>query len=329
MKKVIFDRRWEGGHGIGRFSSEITKRVSFDAYIRINIKPTSPIDIFVTPWFLFFNKSIYFTPGFNAPWLFVGRSVITVHDLNHIDISGNDSRLKSLYYDFVLKRACRKSLVVFTVSEFSKKRIVAWADVNPEKVIVVGNGVSKEFCPAGEAYNPGFKYFLCVSNRKAHKNEERLITAFSMVKNRGDIKLLLTGKETPELRKHIASLGISNDVIFSGFIDEEKLPSFYRGATALLMPSLYEGFGLPVIEAMACGIPTVVSNTTALNEIAEGYSVLVNPEDVGDIAKGIGVIIEDETLVNRLKVKGLQQAGNFTWDKTVSLINRAMNNLKE
>ncbi len=144
MKKIIFDKRWEGGHGIGRFSSEITKRVNFDGYIKLNIKPTSPLDILVTPWYLFYNKSIYFTPGFNAPWLFVNRSIITIHDLNHIDISGNDSYLKTIYYDFVLKRACKKSLLIFTVSEFSRRRIAEWAGVSPEKIVVVGNGVSKD-----------------------------------------------------------------------------------------------------------------------------------------------------------------------------------------
>jgi Glycosyltransferase len=329
MKKIIFDKRWEGGHGIGRFSSEITKRVNFDGYIKLNIKPTSPLDILITPWYLFSNKSIYFTPGFNAPWLFVNRSIITIHDLNHIDISGNDSRLKTIYYDFVLKRACKKSLLIFTVSEFSRRRIAEWAGVSPEKIVVVGNGVSKDFRPEGDVFKPGYKYFLCVSNRKLHKNEERLIKAYSTIEDKCGIKLLLTGKETPELKEYIASLDLSDDIYFTGYIDEEKLPSYYRGASALLMPSLYEGFGLPVIEAMACGVPTLASNTTALKEIAEGYSVLVDPESVEDIARGINSLINNKVLVNDLQIKGLHRARQFTWDKTVSLINHSLTKLRK
>ena len=329
MKKIVFDKRWEGGHGIGRFSSEITKKIDFDSYIKVNVKPTSPLDIFVTPWYLFFNRSLYFTPGFNAPWFFVSRSIITIHDLNHIDIRGNDSFLKTVYYDFVLKRACKKSLLIFTVSEFSKKRIAEWAGVSSDKIVVVGNGVAKEFRPDGDAYQPGYKYFLCVSNRKLHKNEERLIKAYSMIKEREGIKLLLTGKETPELKKYIVSLGLSEDVVFTGYIDDENLPSYYRGAKALLMPSLYEGFGLPVIEAMACGIPTLASNTTALKEIAEGYSVLVDPESADDIARGIKSLINDEVLLTDLQVKGLNRAKKFTWDKTVNSINQSLATLRE
>jgi glycosyltransferase involved in cell wall biosynthesis len=324
MKKIIFDKRWEGGHGIGRFSKEITRRITFNGYIDINVKPTSPLDILVTPWYLIFNKSLYFTPGFNAPWFFVNRSIITIHDLNHIDITGNDSFLKTLYYNYVLKRACRKALLIFTVSEFSKKRIAQWSNIEPGKIIVVGNGVSKDYRPDGDAYNPGYKYFFCVSNRKLHKNEERLIKAFSEIKDRKGIKLLLTGNESQKLRDLISSLDLSKDVIFTGYIDEEKLPSFYRGARALLMPSLYEGFGLPVIEAMACGIPTLASNTTALKEISENSSILVDPESVKDISAGIEILINNDSIMEELKIKGLENVRRYTWDKTVEIINKSL-----
>jgi glycosyltransferase involved in cell wall biosynthesis len=215
------------------------------------------------------------------------------------------------------------------VSEFSRRRIAEWAGVSPEKIVVVGNGVSKDFRPEGDVFKPGYKYFLCVSNRKLHKNEERLIKAYSTIEDKCGIKLLLTGKETPELKEYIASLDLSDDIYFTGYIDEEKLPSYYRGASALLMPSLYEGFGLPVIEAMACGVPTLASNTTALKEIAEGYSVLVDPESVEDIARGINSLINNKVLVNDLQIKGLHRARQFTWDKTVSLINHSLTKLRK
>ncbi|MFZ4833172.1 glycosyltransferase family 4 protein [Rouxiella sp. Mn2063] len=328
MKKIVFDKRWEGSHGIGRFSSEITKRIKFDKYIDAKVKPTSPIDIFVTPWYLFFNRSIYFTPGFNAPWLFVKRSILTVHDLNHVDTPGNSSFLKKIYYNLVLKRGCRKSLAIFTVSEFSKTRIVDWSGVDRNKVVVVGNGVSSEFSPDGPKYQPGYKYILCVSNRKEHKNEVLLIRAFAKIARSSDVKLVFSGSMTPALSELVDKLGIKKHIVFTGFIKDSELPNYYRGATALIMPSLYEGFGLPVIEAMACGIPTIASSTTSLGEIAAGASLLVDPTDIDDISQAIAKIVTNAELRKELSEKGLEHVKQFTWDNTVRKIEEVVKRSK-
>jgi len=328
MKKIVFDKRWEGSHGIGRFSSEITKRIKFDKYIDAKVKPTSPIDIFVTPWYLFFNRSIYFTPGFNAPWLFVKRSILTVHDLNHVDTPGNSSFLKKMYYNLVLKRGCRKSIAIFTVSEFSKKRIVDWSGVDRNKVVVVGNGVSGEFSPDGPKHQPGYKYILCVSNRKEHKNEVLLIRAFARIARSSDVKLVFSGSMTPALSELVDKLGIKKHIVFTGFIKDSDLPNYYRGATALVMPSLYEGFGLPVIEAMACGIPTIASSTTSLGEIAAGASLLVDPTDIDDISQALAKIITDAELRKELSEKGLAHVKQFTWDNTVRKIEEVVKRSK-
>lgn len=101
--QFLYDERWIGEHGIGRYAYEIQNRIKFNNTIKSKVKPTSPLDIFVTPWYLLFNSLIYITPGFNAPWFFAKRTIITIHDLNHIDIKGNDSVLKSLYYNLILK----------------------------------------------------------------------------------------------------------------------------------------------------------------------------------------------------------------------------------
>ncbi|MDU3812042.1 glycosyltransferase family 4 protein [Klebsiella grimontii] len=320
MKKIIFDRRWEGGHGIGRFSTEITSRIKFHKYIVNNIKPTNPIDILITPWYLFLNNYVYFTPGFNAPYLFVKRSVITIHDLNHIDLDNNSSFLKKLYYRLVLKRACKKSLAIFTVSEFSKRRIIDWAGIDGVKVTVVGNGVSGNFKPDGRSFLPGYNYIFCVSNRKEHKNEKRLIEAFSLVNNRGDLKLVFSGKPTAEIIEFIKSLNLENDIVFTGFISDDELPAYYRGALMLVMPSIYEGFGLPVIEAMACGTPTIASNTTSLSEIAGDASLLVDPLNVHDISAAMHTLISDSNLREELKIKGLEHVKQYTWENTVHKI---------
>ena len=327
MKKIIFDKRWEGRHGIGRFSSEISKRIDFKNVIKIRVKPVSPFDIFITPWYLIFNDFIYFTPGFNAPWFFIKRAIVTIHDLNHIDIKGNDSLLKRIYYKFVLKRACRKSLAIFTVSEFSKNRIVEWSGADSSKITVVNNGVSSFFKKDGEAYKPGYDYFFCVSNRKEHKNEFRLVEAYSLLRNREEIKLLFTGEPTKKLMEYISAKGVEGDVLFSGFLSDEALACYYRGAKALLMPSLYEGFGLPVIEAMACGIPTLVSNTTALGEIGKDCSILVDPMSIPDIINGLQRIISDSDHMKHLSKLGLERAKSYTWDNTSKIITKTLTEL--
>lgn len=328
MKKIIFDKRWEGGHGIGRFSQEITSRLKFDRYLTNNIKPTSPIDIFVTPWYLWSNSFIYFTPGFNAPYFFIKRSVITIHDLNHIDINNNSNILKKIYYKLVLKRACKKSLAILTVSEFSKRRIVEWSGISGDKVTVVGNGVSKNFKPDGEAFNPGYDYIFCVSNRKEHKNEKRLIEAYSIIHERNNIKLVFSGKPTIELSDYIKSLNLEKNIIFTGFINDEELPAYYRGALLLIMPSVYEGFGLPVIEAMACGIPTIVSNTTSLGEIAGNASLLVDPLNVQSISGALHKLISNNSLRQELKIKGLTHVKKYTWENTVSKVRMVLDALR-
>ncbi|HGZ0313770.1 TPA: glycosyltransferase family 4 protein, partial [Klebsiella pneumoniae] len=318
--RFLYDERWIGEHGIGRYAYEIQTRIKFNNTIKSKVKPTSPLDIFVTPWYLLFNSLIFITPGFNAPWFFAKRTIITIHDLNHIDIKGNDSVLKSLYYNLILKRACKKCIAIFTVSEFSKKRIVDWSGISPKKVVVAGNGVSKGFIPTGEKYLPGYKYFLCVSNRKEHKNEKRLIDAYCRLENKHDVKLLFTGNPTDEMIDYIKSNNAQENIIFTGYIDEADFPKYYRGSIALLMPSLYEGFGLPVIEAMACGVPVLASNTTALNELARGYAITVDPFSIGEITAGLNSLITDDVLREELVIKGLQRAKEYSWDNTVEII---------
>jgi glycosyltransferase involved in cell wall biosynthesis len=324
VKKITYDQRWEGSHGIGRFSTEITKRLKFNNYLNSKIKPTSIFDVLITARALIFNQNIFFTPGFNAPYVAASRSIITIHDLNHIDMPGNSSLLKRIYYNIILKRGCKKALVIFTVSEFSKKRIIEWSGVEKSKVVVVGNGVSNDFSPHVKPYSPGYRYLFCVSNRKAHKNEVRLIKAFAQANTGSDTVLLLSGNTTPELSELISQLNLNDRVRFTGFIRDDELPSYYRGATGLIMPSLYEGFGLPVIEAMACGVPTIASRTTSLGEIAGDAAILVDPTNVADIADSISKLFLDIELRQHMIEKGLEHVKLYTWDKTVNKIKDAI-----
>jgi glycosyltransferase involved in cell wall biosynthesis len=208
---------------------------------------------------------------------------------------------------------------VLTVSEFSKQEILEWAGLPEEKVLVVGNGVGSEFSPEGKRHVPGYPYLFYVGNFKPHKNLERLLKAFARSGLPGEVRLLCTGNpDEPSLRL-IRDMGLENCVIFKGVIPDEELPAYYRGALALVFPSLYEGFGLPALEAMACGTPVVTSGITALPEVVGDAAVVVDPYDVESIAWGIRRVVEDNTLREELCRKGIERAKHFSWDRTAEL----------
>lgn len=326
--RFFYDARWIGEHGIGRVARILDEALQLP-HLDIKGSPSSPLDTLFL-W-LASLKSIpagdgLFTPGYNAP-LFISRPfVFTIHDLNHIDRPENASLLKTVYYSLVMRRACRKAAVVLTVSEFSRQRIIAWAGIAPFKVVNIDNGVDPAYNVHAHAYQPGFRYLLSVSNRKPHKNEPRIIKAFAVAAIDADIRLLFTGKPTDELLQLARSLGVESRLVFIGRVAEDELPGLYRGAMGLVFPSLYEGFGLPVIEAMSCGTPVLTANTTSLPEVAGDAALLVNPNSVEEIRKGIEELCNDRALREVLSAKGLLQAAKFSWPATVEKVRLALEN---
>ncbi len=313
--EVFFDSRWVGDHGIGRFARMLKLRLSLQD-LSIGRSPSSPFDpLRMTAAMLRLRSdSGVLSPGYNAP-LFVSRPFIfTIHDLNHIERPENSSALKRAYYRFIVRRACRKAFRVLTVSEYSRWLIIAWAGVEPNHVVNVGNGVEQCYRPDGAAYAPGFSYLLCVSNRKAHKNEPRVVEAFSQAEIDPRIRLLFTGAPSKELSALCSQFHLGERVIFVGRVPETELPGLYRGALALVFPSLYEGFGLPVIEAMACGTPVLTSDTTSLPEIAGDAALMVNPLSVNEITAGIERLCRDPDLREHLREKGYGRVKQFCWD---------------
>lgn len=312
QNKVIFDTRWFGEHGIGRFATEVYDEDFFQP-IKLKGNPVSIFDVIKLTIYLFFNKNFFFSPGFNAPFFFLHRTAITIHDLNHIDVDANTSFLKKLYYNIVLKRACRKAALIFTVSEFSKGRIVDWSGINPDKVKVVYNGVSSAFHQDVQPYLPGFPYIFIVGNRKLHKNEDRALRAFAQANIDKNIHVLFSGKPSDRLANTAKELQIEDRVKFLGRLSEDELASTYKGALCLLFPSLYEGFGLPVIEAMACGTPVITSNTTSLVEIANNSCELIDPTKIEQISKAIEKILDNIELRKKYVEYGLINIQAYKW----------------
>lgn len=289
-----------------------------------NGKPMSPFDPFRLSLLLLKSKKWLISPGYNAPLISSSPYFITIHDLNHIDRSDNSSPLKRLYYNVILKRLCKRARAILTVSEFSKDRIAQWSGVNPSRIFNVGNGVSENFSPTGRRHEVDGSYLLCVSNRRGHKNETGMVQAFARANLPENTRLLFTGEASPTLLELANSLGISNRIIFAGKVSEDDLASLYRGALCLVFPSFYEGFGLPIIEAFASGTPVITSNVTSMPEIAGDAALLVDPNNVGEIAAAIEKLYDSAELRAELVQRGFKRVANFTWDAVADRVKAAV-----
>lgn len=318
---IFFDDRWSGDHGIGRFAREVNQRIGLHP-LDIGGAPWSPLDpLRLTLAMLRLPRdTCVFSPGYNAPLVPVRPYLFVLHDLNHLDRPENSSLAKRLYYRLVIRRACRFAHRVLTVSEFSRRRIVEWSGLPGERVVNVGNGVDEAFNPQVVPQKFPVRYLFCVGSRKAHKNEGRLLEAFARARIDTDIHLLLTGDADRPTAALCEKLGLAARVDFIGRVAEEDLPRWYRGAIALAFPSLYEGFGLPVVEAMACGTPVLTSATTALPEVAGDAALLVDPLSVDEIAAGIERLCDDASLREELRRRGLERARRFRWEDVATRV---------
>lgn len=322
---IYADQRWFGPHGIGRFANHVLAGLVYRS-VPLRSNPAAPLD----SWFLsralrdLKPTDLFFSPGYNTPLFCPAPFMFSIHDLSHIYCTENSSPPIRLYYATVMKRACRLAACILTVSNFTRNQIIAWSGVPAEKVVNVGCGVDAAYTPEGQVYRVPYSYLLCVSNRKRHKNEFRIVRAFASVKTDAALHLLFTGNPDPGLKKLINSLGIDSRVHFTGVVPETDLPSLYRGAVALVFSSLYEGFGLPILEAMACGIPVVTSNVTAMPEIAADAAVLVDPTSVEEITDAIQQVAYDGSLRIRLREKGLKRAREFNWTSTAGRVHQIL-----
>lgn len=319
---VYFDTRWYGAHGIGRFAQEINKRINLRA-MNIGGSPVSPTDpLRLLAKMLIIPKNMcIFTPGYNVPLYPARKFLFTLHDLYFVDYHRNYSFLKYLYFQVLVRNAARNTYKILTVSQFSKERIAQWAAISPDKVMNVGNGVDRSvYNPYIEPYEFGYPYILCVSNRKPHKNEARLIKAFALSKIQSQTKLVFTGIPNPSILGVCKLYNLGNRVIFTGYVTDKDMPRLYRGAIALVFPSLYEGFGLPALEAMACGTPVIASNIPPLQEVTGGAAILVDPYSVEEIALNMERVCSDEALREHLSRKGIERASLYSWDNVVERI---------
>jgi len=253
-----------------------------------------------------------------------GRIVVTIHDLKylrHPEFFPRRSRLKREILFRLTRRTVSRANRVIAVSEYTRRDIVEFFGVEPEKITAIHHGIRKEdpIADASSVPVPG-PYVLFVGVRRPHKNLLRLINAFSQFHaNHGDYRLVIVGQAYPGFdlpERLVAELGLDNAVRFTGPLSDTALAAAYRGASLFVLPSLYEGFGFPALEAMSRGVPTVVSETTSLAEVCGDACISVDPLSTDSLAGAMSRVIEDPQLRDRLAKLGRDRAAGFTWDRT-------------
>jgi glycosyltransferase involved in cell wall biosynthesis len=314
---LLCDTRWNGPHGIAKFSAQVLRRLPEAVPLPAGLGLFHPLDpLWLSVVVSWLAPRVYFSPGFNPPLLSTRPFVFVVHDLNYVHCRENSDPLRRLYFNSVVRPACRRAACVLTVSEFSKRQIVDWARIPERRVVNVSAGVDPQFRPDGARHAPGYPYVLYVGNRLAHKNLPRLFAGFAAA--RLDCKLLLLGQADAQMESLARHHEISDKVRYAGVVDDVDMPALYRGATAVVLPSLFEGFGLPAIEAMACGVPVLASNATSLPEVVGAAALLVDPRSIAAIDAGLRQITSDATLRSTLAGLGLHQAARYSWDATAA-----------
>jgi len=264
--------------------------------------------------------------------------VVTVHDLlDHMYRVNSQSGVKrNMHFQFT-KRVLQRAARIFAVSNFSKADTVRLFHVPPEKIEVIYNAIDDSFRLGhasdaerefiAERYQVNTPFLLYAGRISPHKNVVRIIEAFAALKGElskeakfDDLKLIIIGDELskhPDLRRACVKAGVQNDVRFLGFVPIDVLRIFYDQAKIFIFPSLYEGFGLPPLEAMAHATPVVTSNTSSIPEVVGNAAVMVNPENVFEIMRALHRVLLDQPLRDKLKARGLEQAGKFSWDAGV------------
>ena len=280
-------------------------------------------------WFRMRKKfpdyDIYHFTNQNLSFLiFQKNTIITCHDVAPLIISDNPAEKILRHY---LYQGLKKASLIIADSFSTKRDLIRIYSIPGENIHVVYLGVENTiFKPLDDKIEirkrlglpPDKKLIINVGTEKRRKNIEGLLCAFSyLAKEYKDTVLLRIGKQKKSTKGLISKLGLQNNVLYYEDVKEENLPFFYNAADLFVMPSYYEGFGLPAIEAMSCGIPVIVANTSSFPEIVDDAGVKVNPSSIIEIYDKMKKVLEEPNLREELKEKGIQQAKKFSWHKTV------------
>lgn len=339
-----------GGKGIGRYLQKLIenlekidlenqyfiflKKKNFNSYQPKNKNFHKILADY--PWYSFkeqiflplklkkYHLDLVHFPHFNVPILYFGNFVVTIHDLTHHFFNKKTSKhnfifyfLKYLAYKLAFFLAVKKAKKIITVSNFVKNQLIKYFRIKGEKIAVIYEGVDFKNI---ESEKPGFQikspYLLYVGNAYPHKNLENLIKAFSELKDL-NLSMVLVGKIDyfyERLKKIIKKFSLEKKIILTDEIPDRNLKWLYKNALAYVFPSLSEGFGLPGLEAMTCGIPVIASDKTSLPEIYGPAAIYFSPENIEEIVKAIKKILKDKNLREKLIKKGFEQIKKYSWE---------------
>jgi glycosyltransferase involved in cell wall biosynthesis len=349
---VMIDARWLAG-GIGTYTKQLLAGIcqspdGFDvrAIARqrdaklvaqwcprvkvINVPTYSLREQLAIPWAAK-GCDLLHVPHYNAPLLHQGPLLVSIHDVIHITDPVYRRGVQAWFYARpMLNLVARKADHIVTVSEYSKAQIVEQLGVSSSKVTAIYHGVNSQFCcierseafaAVSEVCGIQGPYILYLGSLKPHKNISRLLQAFALLRKRRDIpqKLMIVGDDARWKRplvEECSRLGIQDNTTFVPYVSQELLPKVYAGAELLVMPSTIEGFGLPVLEAMASGTPVVCSRAASLPEVAGDAALYFDPASAEELAQRIEELLNSRELQESLRAKGLERAKQFTWEES-------------
>lgn len=271
---------------------------------------------------------IFHSPDFVLPPVARAVKVLTIHDLSFLRVPEcADPRLR-WYLGQVVPRSVRRADFLLADSESTRCDLIELLGVPPDRVRVIYGGVDARFTPVQDAdalqrvrdtYAGGRPFILAVGTLEPRKNYPTLIRAFAQVRQAAGLPhaLVIVGRKGwvyEPIFAAVDELGLHDDVRFPGFVPDEALPALYSAADMLVTPSFYEGFGLPALEAMACGTPVIVSDVSSLPEVVGDAGVRIDPRDVEGLAHAMARVVQDSALRSALQAAGLARARQFTWE---------------
>jgi len=324
--------------GVQRYLMDVSARWSDYSFIR----PKSAIDgvvghcweQFVLPSKL--NGRVLFSPSNTGP-LSIRRQVVTIHDVVAIDHPEWFGKKFSLWYSYLVPRLCRNVDSIVAISEFTKERIISLGGVDESKISVIHNGVDEKFKPSpkkviddvkSDLGLAGLRYVLSVGSLEPRKNLKRLLSAWGRMVGEldDDLVLVIVGAKGKSLIFNNVDLSALPDrVVLTGHLPDDQLIALYSGALCFVYLSEYEGFGLPPLEAMACGTVAITGNLTALPEVMGSAGIMVDPYSQDEICDAIFRVVSDDVFRVGLESQCIAQSRKFSWnvagEKTLAVIN--------
>jgi glycosyltransferase involved in cell wall biosynthesis len=277
---------------------------------------------------------IYHFFGFIIPEKIKGKTIATIHDMSYMLYPETLSKANYAILRKNLVRSGNDADIIVTVSDNGKKEIAEHLNISPDKIYVVYNAVDHTlFFPRKHEeakkllhvkYNISGDYLLYLGTLEPRKNIISLIKAYRIFSNRNkDVKLVIAGQKGwkyDEIYNAVNELSLMDRVIFTGYLKDEDIPALYSAAEAFIFPSLYEGFGIPPLEAMACGIPVITSNTSSLPEVMGDAGILTDPRSIEGLAYEMDRLVNDDCLKKDLSKKGIIRAGKFSWQDSAERV---------